>query len=299
MKKKYNDVSFFSKILSSVLKHTSIKKNYINEEDTKKMIKDLSKKKYETPKKVGLLLEEYDKAEVYSYNGSFNKPKDKIIIYMHGGSYVEEAMTFQFKFAMKIAKKCDATLIVPIYPLAPKNTYKDTYDLMNDLYDNVLKLNKKIIFLGDSAGGGFCLSFSMYLKKLGKKQPSNILVLSPWLDLTLSNPSIRELERFDSSCSIAGNVYTGKLWAGELDVKNYLVSPIYGNFDGLPRITISTGEFDIMKPDIVKLSKMLDDMKIEHDYIEFKGQCHDFAVQPTKEGNLLINDFVKVINDEV
>ena len=84
-----------------------------------------------------------------------------------------------------------------------------------------------------------------------------------------------------------------------MDVKNYLVSPIYGNFEGLPRITISTGEFDIMKPDIVKLSMMLDDMKIDHDYIEFKGQSHDFGVQPIKERDLLINDFVKVINDEV
>lgn len=299
MKKVYDKVSCFSRILNNILKRTDFKKNYISEKETKKMIDKISKKKYVTPKKVGLSLEEYDKGKVYSYNGDLNNSKDKIIIYMHGGSYLEEAVSFQLKFAMKVAKKSDATLIVPIYPLAPKNTYKETYKLMNDLYDKILKLNKKVVFLGDSAGGGFCLSFSMHLRENRKKQPDDILLLSPWLDLTLDNPSIVELEKFDSVCAIKGNKYAGKLWAGDLDIKNYLVSPIYGKFSDLSKITIATGEFDIMKPDCVKLSQKLDKEKINHNYIEYRGQCHDFGIYPTKEGTLLVDDFVKIINGEV
>lgn len=299
MKKVYNKVSCFSKMLNSVLRHTRLKKNYVSEKQTKKMIERLSKKKYVTPKKVGLFLENYKKGKIYSYNGNLSNPKDTIIIYMHGGSYVEEAVSFQLKFAMKIAKKCSATLIVPIYPLAPKSTYKETYDLMSQLYDEILKLNKKVIFLGDSAGGGFCLSFAMYLREKKKMQPDSILLLSPWLDLTLKNPSIGGLEKFDAMCSVKGNQYAGKLWAGDLDVRDYLVSPIYGDLNNLSNLTIATGEFDIMKPDCVKLSLMLDEKKINHNYIEYKGQCHDFGICPTKEGTMLVDDFVKIINGDV
>lgn len=299
MKKIYNEVSCFSKILNNILKHTSFKKNYISENETKKLIEKISKQKYTIPDKLGLTLEEYNKGRVYSYNGSLGSIKEKIIIYIHGGSYIEEAVSFQLKFAMKIAKKSNATLIVPIYPLAPKNTYKDTYDLIFNLYTEILKLNKKVFFLGDSAGGGFCLSFSMYLREKAIVQPQNILLLSPWLDLTLNNPSIENLEKFDSTCSVKGNQYAGKLWAGELDIKNYLVSPIYGKFNNLSKVTIATGEYDIMKPDCLKLSKTLEKENIDHDYIEYKGQGHDFGIYPTREGTLLVDDFVKIINGEV
>jgi len=298
MKKNYNKISLLSKFVNNLLKKTSLKKDYLTEESTKKLIKRKSKKNYFVPEQLGLYKEQNKKMRVYSYNGSLSNPKKKIIIYMHGGSYVEEAVAFQIKFAMKIAKKSKATLIFPVYPLAPKHTYIDTYDLMLQLYEKLIETNKELIFLGDSAGGGFSLSFSMFLRDKKIKLPKKVLLLSPWLDITLENPEAKKKEKLDTTCAINGNIYAGKLWAGDLDNKNYLVSPIYGSFEELPEITIATGEYDTMQPDCIKLSKKLDKKNINHNFIEYKGQGHDFGIYPTYEGKLLINDFVKIIKEE-
>ena len=64
----------------------------------------------------------------------------------------------------------------------------------------------------------------------------------------------------------------------------------------LSKITIITGEKDILRPDCIKLSKKLADINIEHNYIEYKGQGHDFGAYPTKEGNMVITDIVNIIN---
>ena len=58
--------------------------------------------------------------------------------------------------------------------------------------------NDEFYFLGDSAGGGFCLSFAQTLRNIHfKKRPKKLVLLSPWVDISMSNPEIRELEKKD------------------------------------------------------------------------------------------------------
>ncbi|MBP3461413.1 MAG: alpha/beta hydrolase [Bacilli bacterium] len=299
MKKFYNKISLRSRLINFLFNFTSSKKIFSDENETKKYIESLSKlnNKYNLPKKMGMKLENYSYMKVYTYNGTFDKPKNKLLLYIHGGSYIEEAIDYQIKFAMKIAKKTNSTLIMPIYPLAPKGNYKTMYKLIDELYEKMLSKTNNINFLGDSAGGGFILSYAMYLRNKNNFQPTNIIMMSPWVDISMSNPELKKSEKKDPMSGIAGNQYAGKLWADDLDVKNFLVSPIYGEFNDLGKITIITGEKDILKPDCIKLSKILEDNKIEHNYIEYKGQGHDFGAYPTKEGNMVIEDIANIINN--
>lgn len=297
MRKIYEKRSFFSKIINRLFKYTDAKKIYSSEEEIKKYIEIIFKKSYDIPKKLGLNLEKYEDMEVYTYNGTIDNSKNKFLLYIHGGSYIEEAISLQIKFAMKIAKKTNSTLIFPRYPLAPKGNYKTMYEKMYPLYKLIESKNQKINFLGDSAGGGFVLSFSMLLRERIENQPQNIIMMSPWLDLSLENPDLLESEKLDNMSGIIGNKYTGKLWANDLDIKNYLVSPLYGEFNDLPKMTIITGGYDFLKPDCLLLDKKLIDKNIDHNYIEYKGQGHDFGAYPIKEGNLVIEDIVNIINE--
>ncbi len=295
MKKYYNKVSFFSRVINFLFLLSNCKKTYSTAEETQKLIKKLNKKhKNIKLEKYGFMKEDYCDLLVYSYNGTLDSPHNRILLYIHGGSYIEEAVSFQIKFAMKIAKKTNSTLVFPVYPLAPNGNYKTMYKLIYTLYQKIC--NSEINLLGDSAGGGFVLSFSMFLKNKIENKPKNVIMMSPWLDLTLSNPELIESEKLDPMCAIKGNQYAGKLWADDLDMKNYLVSPIYGEFDNLPLMTIITGGRDLLKPDCKLLSEKLDNNNIEHNYIEYKNQGHDFGAYPTKEGNLVIEDIVKIIN---
>ncbi len=297
MKKNYNKISIKSRIINYLLKFTNSKEIFSSEDKTKKYIEKISKKidRYNLPVKLGMKLEEFS-YKVYSYNGNIND-SNKILLYIHGGSYIEEAISYQIKFAMKIAKRTKSVLIMPIYPLAPKGNYKIMYNFIDEIYDKITSSKKNINFLGDSAGGGFVLSYAMYLRNNSKPQPNNIIMMSPWVDISMSNPELKISEKIDSMSGIDGNKYCGSIWADSLDKKNYLVSPIYGEFSNLGKITIITGGKDILKPDCSKLSKILDENLIEHNYIEYKGQGHDFGAYPTKEGNMVIEDIANIINN--
>lgn len=300
MKKYYKKVSLKSRMINFLFHFTNSKKIFSDQEKTKRYIYKMSRKKenYNLPEKLGMFLENNKNMKVYSYNGNLQNPKKKVLLYVHGGSYIEEAISYQIKFSMKIAQKTNSTLIMPIYPLAPNGNYKIMYQYMNELYDGILDSCDCINFLGDSAGGGFILSYSMYLRNNKKKQPSNIIMLSPWLDISMSNKELLEYEKRDPISGLEGNIYAGKLWANGISNKNYLVSPIYGEFHDLGIISVITGDRDMLKPDCFLLSNKLSNLGIGHNYIEYKGQAHDFGAYPTKEGKMVVQDIVKIIKGE-
>lgn len=296
MKKYYDKISLWSRVVNSSFKLTGYKKNSETVEGAEKYLKELEKiyKNYNLPKKMGLKKIEFEGMEVYTYN---QKPQNnKILLYIHGGSYVEEAAYFQIKFAMKVAKKTHSTLVFPRYPLAPKGNYRIMYSLIEKLYNQLLVNNDEINFLGDSAGGGFILSFAMYLRDRKIKQPTNIIMMSPWLDISMSSPKLYEDAKIDNMCGVDGTRYEGKLWAADLDLKNPLISPIYGNFDNLSAMTIIVGAKEILTSECHEFSKILDKLNIEHNFIEYKNQGHVFGVYPTKEGKMVIKDICKIIN---
>ena len=296
MNKINNKISFSSIFLNCILKKVNYKKNFLNIENTKKHIQKTNTIDYDLPKKMGFSKEKFEGMDVYSYNGRISDNKKKLL-YVHGGAYIENAIYFQLKFVMKIAKKTNLTLIFPVYPLAPKNDYRLTYDLMEKLYYLLTKNNNEINIIGDSAGGGFILSFSMYLRDKGITQPKNIVMLSPWLDISLSNPEIKKYEKKDLILSIDGCKYAGELWKGKLSNNNFLVSPLYGNYDNLGKITIIVGGNELLKPDINILKNKLDDLKINYNYFEYYKQCHNFAIYPTKEAKDVINNMSSIIKN--
>lgn len=76
-----------------------------------------------------------------------------------------------------------------------------------------LKVVNKFIVMGDSAGGQIALSFAEYLKaETTLPQPGHIVMLSPVLDGTLSNPDAKTYERIDPMLGIEGSKYFIKLW---------------------------------------------------------------------------------------
>lgn len=295
MYKIYDKISFSSRFVNFTLKLINYKKKFMNIENTQKYINKINLVDYNLPKKMGFSLEKINGMNVYSYNGNINDKNKQILLYIHGGAYIENAIYFQLKSVMKIAKKTNSILIFPVYPLAPKSNYKSAYELIEKLYLKLIKNNNIVNMIGDSAGGGFILSFSMYLRNNNIEQPKNIVMLSPWLDISLSNPEIKKYEKRDIILGVEGSRYAGKLWKNELSSDNFLVSPLYGDYNNLGEMTIIVGENELLKPDITILKEKLNKLKINYNYFEYYKQCHNFAIYPTKEAKSVINDVVDII----
>ena len=115
-----------------------------------------------------------------------SKDCSQIVIYLHGGAYVNEIMIPHISFCDRLAKKVSGTVFAPLYPLAPNHTYDETYDILEKLYRHLLELDKPITIMGDSSGGGLSAAFAQYLAANDLPQPENLILISPWVDVSMS-----------------------------------------------------------------------------------------------------------------
>lgn len=228
----------------------------------------------------------------------WNEKKDtnqKVIFFTHGGAYVLQPTKMHFTLVHKIAQAIDAKVVFPIYPKTPKHQYRETYEKLEKLYRRILEENtnpNSIILMGDSAGGGLSLGFAIYLKELSLPQPKEIVLFSPWVDIATDNPEIALVEPFDPILKQSGIHEVAKFWAGE-DLKQPLVSPLFGDLSGLGRISIYIGTHDILYPDNRLLHEKLLKEGIDHRYIERKKMNHVYVGLPIKEAREDIQELIK------
>ena len=219
---------------------------------------------------------DFNGMEVFHFGNK--ESSQRTIIFIHGGAYVGEINYQHFFFCYLLARKLNAYVLAPVYPLAPKHSCNETFDLITDLYNEYS--NDNIILMGDSAGGGFVLSFCQHLNRVNLSQPDNVVVFSPWVDVSMDNV-------YDSkSDPILGEVglrQIGKSWAGDLDTKNYKVSPLYGDNTNLPRTLIFVGDNEIFYKDVLKYAENLERDNVDYRLIVGEGLFHIYPLFPMPE----------------
>jgi len=213
----------------------------------------------------------YDDTKTYTTKFGNNKvltltPKDhqtdyeNIILYIHGGAYAYQILAAHIRLCDLLATELNAKVYMPIYPLLSQNaTYKSAYELLDLLYADLLGEGKKIFIMGDSAGGGLSMAYVEYLNKNNEGKevkdqiriPDKMVLLSPWLDVSMSNKAISKCEEKDLTLASYGLVGLGKIWADDLDVKNSQISPIYGDLSKLPDTMFFVGTDEVVYPDVM------------------------------------------------
>jgi acetyl esterase/lipase len=149
--------------------------------------------------------------------------------------------------------------------------------------------------MGDSSGGGISLALSQRLREDGQPQPGHVILLSPWLDATLSNPDIPAIDKIDPFLGVEGLKYGGEVYARDVDPRSYLVSPVYGNLKGLAPITLFIGTRDILWPDCRRLRDRAREEGVALDYREYDGMVHDWMLGPLPEAKRAIREIVEKI----
>lgn len=292
----YATNSFGSRIVKFLIKLSRFKNNTSSIYKTEKYIKKCSNKKLGNNIFKDMRKDSISDYPIYVWNGTLSNIKDSILIYVHGGSFIDKPLKMQVDFAKKVALKLDSTLIMPLYKTLPNGNSKIFLEEMINIYKYMLEKNKKIYLMGDSAGGGAILSLSLILKDKKMPLPNGVIALSPWLDLSLDNEKIRDKK--DIICSVIGNKYCGKLWANEYSVKDYQVSPIYGDFKKIDKIFISCGGNELCQPDCVKFSNLLKKDNNNYKFVQFINQFHNFELYPIKESDIILKEIYNYFVEE-
>ncbi len=221
----------------------------------------------------------------------------RLLVYFHGGSYVTTFTRQHWNFLSKLAEATKTTIIAPDYPLAPQRRWSDAYRMLFALWEKIAVNFPPgyIGLMGDSAGGGLALGFAQALRDVHRPLPATVIMLSPWLDVTLENPEISHLSPIDPFLNVEALRVAGKAWAGGSNPRRHEISPLFGRMDNLPPLSLFIGTKDILLADCRKLWNICAASGVHLDYYEYEQMMHVWMLMPIRESGYAMGQIAGIL----
>lgn len=204
----------------------------------------------------------------------------RTIVYLHGGGFMAPLDPFHLRYTTRLAHALDARVVLPDYPLAPAHTWRDSHQPLVDLTAR-WATEGRVTLAGDSAGGGYALALALSLRDRGGPQPAELLLVSPWVDLTTSTADTPVYAGRDPWLFLGKiRAYAG-WWAGSPDdLCRPEVSPALGDLAGLPRALMFCGTRDALVPGCRLLADRAAATDWDLTYLESPDLIHVYPMLP-------------------
>ncbi len=209
-------------------------------------------------------------------------PGRQSFVYVHGGSFIGEISSAQWELVMELVRRSGSTCLVPIYPLAPQATAIETVTSMSDVIGSAIEElgAENVNVLGDSAGGTIVVAAAQQIRDVGAALPASLILLAPWLDLAMTHPDQATIQPHDLMMRHDYLVDAAHVYAGDLQLDDPRVSPLFGDFSGLPPMHVFTGSHDVVATDSRQLVERVKAAGGEISYLEAPGMQHVYPVLP-------------------
>ncbi len=204
-----------------------------------------------------------------------DRPATAHILYFHGGGYVFPAVSVHWDFMAYMATHHGVAFTAPLYPLGPTAAPDETIGFAMKAYRAFIADHAgSFVMAGDSAGGGLTSVVAQRARDEGLRAASGLVLICPWLDATVSHPDQPGIEKRDCILTISGTARCGREYAQGVPLTDSKVSPLNGNWDGLPPILCFGGGDDILVTDARRLKEKLPSI----DYVEVAGVMHVWPI---------------------
>ena len=233
------------------------------EESEQKMQEALATGEAQTPPPENILTRYEEKENGRIFYANEKSVSRYTVFYIHGGAYRYDITPQHWQFIEKVVDETNALVIVPAYHLDPFATYKEAF-------------------------GGLSLALSEYFKSEAIRVPDEIILFSPWVDVSMENEDIAEYQPKDPMIEAASAAAVAKKWSGDLDLHDPRVSPIYGDLKGLRNVTVFVGTDEVLYPDVTKMFNMLD-KDVSNELIVAEGMNHVYPIYPIEEARHACN----------
>jgi acetyl esterase/lipase len=200
---------------------------------------------------------------------------DSVILYLHGGAYSLGSPRSHRPLTADLAEASSARVLAVEYRLAPEHTcpapIEDVVAVWRALLEQVPA--SRVVFAGDSAGGGLALAAMFAVRDAGLPLPAGAVLLSPWTDLGDDDPARNSDADYVRVSKLAE---LGAQYAGGLDLVDPRVSPIYGELSGLPPLHVVAGGAETLLGDSVRLADRAQQAGVEITLEVEPGEVHVF-----------------------
>ncbi|MCL6230754.1 alpha/beta hydrolase [Acinetobacter amyesii] len=206
----------------------------------------------------------------------------QLIFHIHGGAFFLGSMNTHRAFLTQVAARTQMQVLHLDYPLSPEAQFPEALDALFDVYAVLLDQGvqaKDIILSGDSCGANLALALALKIQQDQLPQVSGLVLMSPFLDLTLSSESLRYNRKHDALLSIEA-LETGIDYyvPRSVDRADPLVSPFFAELKGLPPIHIQVGSKEILLDDAQRFKVKAEEADLDVEFKLYTGMWHNFQM---------------------
>ena len=204
--------------------------------------------------------------------------RNRLLIHVHGGCYVSNPGESGTGEAILMAGLGGFKVISVDYRMAPDAPYPAALDDAMTVWKAAMKMAepKNMAIFGTSAGGALTLSMVLRAKQEDLPLPGAIASGTPMADLTGRGDSFSTNAMLDNVLVAYGASCDKRaaLYANGHDLKDPMLSPIYGDMRGFPPAILTTGTRDLLLSNTVRVHRKLRQAGVEAVLQVFEGQSH-------------------------
>lgn len=213
---------------------------------------------------------------------------NQVILYCHGGGYTSGNLGYSRPLASKLCHTSGWETLCFEYRLAPEHPYPAAVEDAVRVWDYLMYQGygaRDITVAGDSAGGNLALVLLYRLKAEGRQLPKRLVLLSPWTDMTASGESYTQRTELDPTITMEYIRAVRTAYAGGADLKNPMLSPLFGDFKGFPPTLIQVGSNELLYSDAEQLRDRMRAAGVLCQMEEWKEMWHVFQMMPIKKAD--------------
>lgn len=208
------------------------------------------------------------------------KPRGHIL-QLHGGGFRIGRPEFEGPFSEALAARCCVEVLVPQYRLAPEGPFPAG---LNDALAALRALREMVgdaplIVGGDSAGGGLAASLGVLASSGVAPKIDGLVLLSPWLDLSVSAPSYDRNAASDPLFSTESAQVAADLYLQGFDPGHPLVSSLMAPIESFPPTLISVGNGEVLLDDALRFHAKLRAIEVRSELHAIDGMDHVAVVR--------------------
>jgi acetyl esterase/lipase len=177
---------------------------------------------------------------------------DRQIIYVHGGAFAMGSPRTHRGLTRRLAIAARCRVVVPAYRLAPEHPYPAALTDVRSVYRALLARGAnapRTVLAGESAGGNLVLALAQALLVDGEPLPAGLVLLSPWADLACTGESLVANREIDVMVPVDAMPVAARMYAGDHDLRTPGISPLYGEFRGLPPLLVHASSAEVLCDD--------------------------------------------------